>query len=1058
MRRILLVTAREYARATGLPAFWVIALLLPLIVAGAPWVHTLLGKSSAAGYVLVDRSGRYATQINQRVEHDYQRQVLISLLTYARQWRTSGAAAPAANPPQARTAMSEAAVEGFIAEGGAPAVLRLLQPTLSRDAPSFRAPARALVELPLSGGIPTDSAARFGAAIGPQFQATAAAGRPALEVAIYIPADVDSGGQVHVWTSGTAGAALIEDARLELTRGLRLKSIRDAGVDPLTAAQIQSVSAPLIIAAPELAPDATVVHSPVSVVLGFLLLVSTVITGSMMLQGLVEERSNKLLEAVLACVSPRELMVGKLLGISAIGLSIIGVWIGAAAVIAQIEPSSPADFVLPALALLGHTPWIGAALFFYFLSGYLIIGMIFLGVGALSESMQDVQAYLMPLALLIVVPSVALVNLTYRDPNGIVPRIFTWIPFYTPVAMLARLQSGVSAVEVVATCLLLLAFGALELLLLGRLFNEGLIRSGSAQRMTPARRRALLRVAAIGIALAAVAVIARHHRSTVRESEAAHQMAALRERGQGAFGAGREAVGATAIATAAAADPPRCASPGRFSLQGSAWNGWGGPRNWRIQHDPGFTAAEVSRLKVKWALAYSGGKYGQPTIVGGRLFLTSLSGVVYSLEAKTGCLVWRFAQSTPSRTTISVGAVPGRSPSGYAAYFGDLGTNVYAVDAESGALLWKTRVAEHPRAVLTGAPLLFEDRLYVPVSSWEEGVASLARYSCCTFQGGIVALDAATGRLLWKASSMERPPQPIGKNSAGSQKYGPAGGAVWSAPTIDAKRHRLYFATGNSYTDAAQSGADAVIAVDLADGKVLWRRQVTLNDNSLSGCTPGRPLVNCPYTLGDDYDFGASTILLTLPSGKDILLAGQKSGAVFGIDPDNGAIVWRTQVGVGGFLGGIEWGMASDGARLYIANADVLTAGSGRPGLFALDPATGKDLWYTPSPRIRCAWSGAPCTNAQSAAPSVIPGVIFAGSTDGHERAYSSANGAVLWDFDTAGRTYRTLNGVPAQEGGAIDVSSGTVAAGMLFMVSGYLGNLGGSRNDVLLGFSVDGR
>lgn len=1110
MRRILLVTAREYARAIGLPAFWVISLLIPLIVAAAPWVQTALRKSSTVGYVLVDQSNHYAAQINRRVEHDYQRQVLISLLTYARQWRTNGPAAAASSATQSRTPMSEAAVEGFIAEGGAPTVLRLLRPTLSPGAPSFRAPPPALIELPLPGGIPVDSAARFGAAIGPRFQTTAAAGQAALQVAIYIPADVDSGGQVRVWMNGSAGAALLEDVRLELTQGLRLKALRNAGVDPLAAAQIEAVNAPLTIAVPEISAAAPVVQSAVAVVLAYLLIVSTVITGSMMLQGLVEERSNNLLEAVLACVSPRELMVGKLFGISALGLSIIGIWIGAAALVAQIEPSSPADFLLPALALVGHTPWIGVALVFYFLAGYLTIGMIFLGVGALSDSMQQVQGYLMPLALLIVAPSVVLVNLIYREPNGIVPRIFTWIPFYTPVAMLARLQSGVSPVEVVATALLLLAFGALEFLLLGRLFDAGLIHSSQAPHLAPGRRRALLRLVALGVALAAVAIIVRHHSAAVPKNEAAGHTAALRKRGQTLFEAdcsachdpavarapsrqtlatfppdrivealssgamqpmaaglsagdmrsiaayltGREPVGASVTA----ADPPRCQSPGPFSLQGPAWNGWGGPRNWRIQHDPGFSAAQVSRLKVKWALAYSGGKYGQPTVVGGRLFLTSLSGVVYSLDAKTGCMVWRFAESTPSRTTVSVGPVPGRSPSSYAAYFGDLGTNVYAADAETGALLWKTRVDEHPRAVLTGAPLLFEGRLYVPVSSWEEGVASLAKYSCCTFQGGVVALDAATGRLLWKASSMERAPQLIGTNTAGSRKYGPAGGAVWSAPTIDANRRRLYFATGNSYTDAAQSGADAVVAVNLADGKVLWRRQVTLDDNSLSGCARGRQLVNCPSTLGDDYDFGASTILLTLPSGKDILLAGQKSGAVFGIDPDTGRILWRTQVGVGGFLGGIEWGMASDGERLYVANADTLTAASGRPGLFALDPATGKDLWYTPSPRLKCTWSGAPCINAQSAAPSLIPGVIFAGSTDGHERAYSSADGAPLWDFDTAARTYRTLNGVLAQGGGAIDVSSGTVADGMLFMVSGYLGNLGGRTNDVLLGFSVDGR
>jgi polyvinyl alcohol dehydrogenase (cytochrome) len=276
--------------------------------------------------------------------------------------------------------------------------------------------------------------------------------------------------------------------------------------------------------------------------------------------------------------------------------------------------------------------------------------------------------------------------------------------------------------------------------------------------------------------------------------------------------------------------------------------------------------------------------------------------------------------------------------------------------------------------------------------------------------------------------------------------YGPAGAAVWSAPTIDAKRSRLYFATGNSYTDAKEDGSDAVIALDLSTGRTIWRRQVTASDADLSGCTSGRKLVNCPSTRGHDYDFGASPILLPLRDGRDILAAGQKSGVVFGIDPDSGAVLWRTQVGAGGFLGGIMWGMAADGRYLYVANADFVVAGNGRPGLFALNPETGKDIWYVPVPKVPCSWtSGAPCFNAQSAAPFAIPGAVFAGTTDGHERAYAAADGRILWDFDT---------GRPS--GGAIDVTSGSLANGMLFLISGYSGVLGGSTDNVLMAFSLD--
>jgi polyvinyl alcohol dehydrogenase (cytochrome) len=1114
MRRVLLVTAREYRRMIALPAFWVISLLIPLIVAVAPLAQSLFSRSQTVGYVLVDRSGRYTAQINQRVDLDYQRLVLIDLLGYAQQWRASTAPAGEGAVP-AESLLSDAAVRNFVAAGGAPTVLRLFRPALLPTAPVFRPPPRTFLELPLPDSVATDSADRFAASIGPHFQESSrtAAGEAVLQVAIYIPEDVDSGGRAPVWTNGQAGAPLIQDLRLELTQGLRRERLRAVGIDQLSAAQIESLSAPVSIAPPQTPAGGShaVVHSALPLVLAELLLVSMVITGSMMLQGLVEERSNKLLEAVLACVSSGELLLGKLLGISATGLSILGIWIGAAIGILYAEPSSPLGFLVPAFASISQTPGIAAAMIFYFLAGYLTVGMIFLAVGAVSDSMPDAQGYLMPLVLLIAAPAAGLASLINRDPNGLVPQIFSWIPLYTPVTMLARLQNGVSLFEIFGTAIVLLAFGAVELFLLGHLFKNKLLQTGHGFRVAAKTRRTALRVAALCLIMASVVVIVRHIRTSAPPQQA-DQIAALSTRGEAVFktacaschdpvvgrapsheqlaslapdkvvaaltsgvmkpmAANLSEADMRAVATyltgqqpvfssAAAADPPACPQPATFTMHGSGWNGWSiDPRNWRFQPDPGLAASDVPRLKVKWAFSYVGGKYGQPTVVGGRLFLTSTSGAVYSLDAKTGCMFWRFNEPTPSRTTVSVGPAPGVTPSGYAAYIGDVSANVYAVDAASGALLWKTRVDPHPRAVLTGAPTLFKDRLYVPVSSWEESVASAAHYSCCSFRGNVAALDTGTGRIVWKAFAIEQAPTPTRKNNAGTQMYGPAGAAVWSAPTIDVKRNRIYFATGNSYTDAFEGGSDAVIAVDLDSGAIIWRRQLIQGDNDLSGCRPGAKLVNCPTAQGHDYDFGASPVLLTLGTGRDLLLAGQKSGVVFGIDPDTGDVRWRTQVGAGGFLGGVEWGMASDGARLYVANADMITAEKGRPGLFALDPTTGKDLWYTSSPRVGCHWpSGIPCFDAQSAAPSAIPGIIFAGATDGHERAYASADGKVLWDFDTAGQTYRTINGVGEQTGGPIDVSSGTIADGMLFLISGYLGVAGGGADNVLLAFSVDGR
>jgi polyvinyl alcohol dehydrogenase (cytochrome) len=211
---------------------------------------------------------------------------------------------------------------------------------------------------------------------------------------------------------------------------------------------------------------------------------------------------------------------------------------------------------------------------------------------------------------------------------------------------------------------------------------------------------------------------------------------------------------------------------------------------------------------------------------------------------------------------------------------------------------------------------------------------------------------------------------------------------------------------------------------------------------------------------GPDFDFGASALLIPLGGGKDILVAGQKSGTVYGMDPDKGTVIWRSQLGAGSALGGVEFGMATDGKLVFVANADMVTqAPNKRPGLFALDPATGKELWYAATPKVACGWSGGSrCYNSNSAAPIVIPGAVIAGSTDGWLRAYDPKDGKVLWGMDTAGRTYDTINGVKAQRGGVIDAGGAIVADGMVFVMSGYVANVGGVPDNVLLALSVEGK
>jgi polyvinyl alcohol dehydrogenase (cytochrome) len=320
-----------------------------------------------------------------------------------------------------------------------------------------------------------------------------------------------------------------------------------------------------------------------------------------------------------------------------------------------------------------------------------------------------------------------------------------------------------------------------------------------------------------------------------------------------------------------------------------------------------------------------------------------------------------------------------------------------------------------------------------------------------------VALKVASGKVIWKAFGIPSEPKPLKMSSAGTQMFGPAGGAIWSAPTIDVKRGLIYAATGNSYTDAdTEGGNDSVVAFDMKTGKRVWASQVTPKDNFLLGCGKGREgKGNCPVDIGPDYDCGSSPLLRTLPSGKQIIVAGQKSGMVYGLDPDKeGKIVWQTRVGQGSALGGVEWGFAADLENAYVPVSDVGAGDSGTPGLYALDLATGKQKWAVPTPKVECGWSNGRCVRAQAAASTAIPGIVFSGAFDGHLRAYASQDGAIVWDYDTSA-AMETVNGVRV-EGGSIDATGATIADGVVYIASGY--GSWGKNGRLVIAFSVDGK
>ena len=504
----------------------------------------------------------------------------------------------------------------------------------------------------------------------------------------------------------------------------------------------------------------------------------------------------------------------------------------------------------------------------------------------------------------------------------------------------------------------------------------------------------------------------------------------------------------------------RCASGAIGKPLEGTWIGWSASEgNTRYQAASGLSVEQVKSLKLKWAFGFEGdvSAFGAPTVVDGRLYTGSAAGTVYALEATSGCVHWTFAAQGPVRTPVR--AV--RQAQGHVLLFGDQNGMFYAVDSREGKLLWKRRVEEHESTRLTGGAVERDGVVFIPVASWEETRATKPDYECCTFRGSVVALRVKDGSLVWKTYLVDTPKR-TGVSRVGTAQWGPSGAGVWSAPTLDPKRGLLYVTTGDNYSMPATGTSDAVVALDLRSGAVKWVKQTTANDVFTADCGLKGP--NCPPDAGPDFDYGAPAMMVT----EDLLVAGQKSGMVYGFDLNEaGKIVWQARVGKGGVVGGVQWGMASDGRYVYAATSDLLR--KRQPPVngvsyhrFDLDPAEGGGLsalrvgdggvaWHRAAKP--CAAGKAGCSPAQSAAVTATAGVVWSGSMDGHLRAYSSETGEVLWEVDTA-RVFETVNGVSAN-GGSMDGAGPVVAGGMVFVNSGYA-RFGGMPGNVLLAFGVE--
>jgi polyvinyl alcohol dehydrogenase (cytochrome) len=503
----------------------------------------------------------------------------------------------------------------------------------------------------------------------------------------------------------------------------------------------------------------------------------------------------------------------------------------------------------------------------------------------------------------------------------------------------------------------------------------------------------------------------------------------------------------------------------RLGSESPRWASWGGGlSNMRFQsaRDAALDARAVPRLTLKWAFGFpdTSTLRSQPAVYQGRVYAGGQDGGLYALEAATGCVHWVTTVQSQVRSGIAVGEI-GRNP---VIFFSDSSGYVYALDANSGKQLWKIRPDDHPASSVTATPVFYQGRLYVGAASREEALAVAPAYVCCTFRGSESALDAATGKVLWKRYMIPEVARERPKTKTGAAVYGPSGAGVWTTPVLDPEQDTMYVTTGDNYSDPPTSLSDALVAMRMSTGDILWSRQFTAKDAWNSSCyLPGR--VNCPDSDGPDFDFASSAILVSLTNGRRTLLLGQKSAVVYAVDPDRrGQTLWQSRIGEGGTVGGIEWGSATDGRNLYVALSDISFHVNLKPnsndrtyeldpnkggGLFAFRIDNGERIWQTPPPGCG---ERRQCSPAQSAAVTAIPGVVWSGAEDGHLRAYSTANGKIIWDYDTA-REYQTVNGVPGR-GGAIDVAGPVVAGGMLFAVSGYPAR-GGLPGNVLLAFEV---
>ena len=475
-----------------------------------------------------------------------------------------------------------------------------------------------------------------------------------------------------------------------------------------------------------------------------------------------------------------------------------------------------------------------------------------------------------------------------------------------------------------------------------------------------------------------------------------------------------------------------------------------------------LAVADIPRLKMKWSFGFPNAvrARSQPAVAMDSVFVGSQDGTVYAFDLDTGCVRWAYRASAEVRT----GIVPGQFGGAPAAvYFGDIIANLYAVNAHTGELLWKVSAEDHHSATLTGTPAYHEGVVYVPVSSLEVIPAAAADYECCTFRGKVVAYDAQDGSVRWKSYSIPSEPVETGRTSAGMRVLSPSGAPVWTSPTLDVANNRLFFGTGENYSTPADNNSDAIVAVRLDTGERIWSRQIFSGDAWNVACMMSVEHPNCPPEQGPDFDQGSSPLLIDTKDHDKVLVAGHKDGSVIAYDANTGEQRhWVTKIGRGSIQGGVHFGMAAEGTRVYAPindmnntrNGDVLDPALARPGLNAIDANTGEVLWSHVQSNV-CGDDRPLCDPGISAPVTAIPGAVVAGHLDGYLRFYAGDTGRVLWEFDTTDH-FDTVNNLSAS-GGGMSGAGPTIAQGHLVSNSGY-GLYFHEPGNILMVFSVDGK